>query len=181
MYNQPFYIPGYYSSAIPSMVRGATIPGSILNGASMGAAGRGAGLFSKLGGAFGTLRSLNWGGIINNTSRTLGIINQTIPLVRQVGPMVGNMRSMLKLASVFKDETDTGAKKNNVSKSNSVNVRNNDNIKNNDSNNSNTTNNVRTNSNVSSVNNSKVDIDELETETYISSNNYDGSPTFFIN
>ena len=64
------------------------------------------GLFEKLGNTIKGIKSLNWGGFINNTSKTLGIINQTIPLVKQVGPIVGNMRSMIKIASIFKDETE---------------------------------------------------------------------------
>ena len=104
MYNQPFFIPSYYSSAIPNLTRGAMMANPAL---SVGSASRGASLFGKLGNAVGAIKSFNWGGLINNTSKTLGIINQTIPLVRQVGPMVGNMRSMLKIASAFKDETDT--------------------------------------------------------------------------
>ena len=30
----------------------------------------------------------------------------TIPIIKQAGPMISNMRSMVKLASIFKDETD---------------------------------------------------------------------------
>lgn len=117
MYNQPYFIPSYYSSmAAPSMMRGAMGIGGAMNGAMNGAmmrgagaaagAGRGLGLFSRLGSGFSALRSLNWGGFINNASKTLGVINQTIPLVRQVGPMMNNMKSMLRVASIFKDETD---------------------------------------------------------------------------
>lgn len=109
MYNQPFFIPSYYSSAIPNLTRGAMMTNPAL---SVGSASRGASLFGKLGNAVGAIKSFNWGGLINNTSKTLGIINQTIPLVRQVGPMVGNMRSMLKIASAFKDETDTSSTNN---------------------------------------------------------------------
>lgn len=109
MYNQQFFIPSYYSSAIPNLTRGAMLANPAL---SAGSASRGASLFGKLGNAVGAIKSFNWGGLINNTSKTLGIINQTIPLVRQVGPMVGNMRSMLKIASAFKDETDTSSTNN---------------------------------------------------------------------
>lgn len=109
MYNQPFFIPSYYSSAIPNLTRGAMLANPAL---SAGSVGRGASLFGKLGNAVGAIKSFNWGGLINNTSKTLGIVNQTIPLVRQVGPMVGNMRSMLKIASAFKDETDTSSTNN---------------------------------------------------------------------
>lgn len=111
MYNQSFFMPGYLQQplgvgAIRGLGRGLSAPG-IAN------TGRGASLFGRLGSAIGSLRGFNWGGLINNTSKTLGIINQTIPLVRQVGPMVGNMRSMLKIASVFKDETDENYTNNN--------------------------------------------------------------------
>ena len=99
MYNQPFFMPGYQMSSMPLNMARATVPT------------RGLGLFSRLGSAFSGLKKINWGGLINNTSKTLGIINQTIPLVRQVGPMFNNMRSMLKVASIFKDETDTPKKK----------------------------------------------------------------------
>ena len=67
---------------------------------------RGLDFFTKLGNSINSLKAINWSGLINNTSKTLGIVNQTIPIVKQVGPMVNNMKSMLKLASIFKDETD---------------------------------------------------------------------------
>lgn len=122
MYNQPFFIPSYYSSAIPNLTRGAMMTNPTL---SAGSASRGASLFGKLGNTVGAIKSFNWGGLINNTSKTLGIINQTIPLVRQVGPMVGNMRSMLKIASAFKDETDTSSTNNqNITKNQPQNTNN---------------------------------------------------------
>lgn len=96
------------------------------------------GLFGRLG---NSIRAINWSNLLNNTSRTLGVINQAIPIVKQTGPMINNMRSMLKVASLFKDETD-GKKKsynNNSSYTNSNdnsyidnnNKLNNDNSKNN--------------------------------------------------
>ena len=106
MYQQPYFIPRYYSSFGPSMMRGAA-----MNTAFRGlGTGRSLGLFSRIGNGFQALKSINWGGIINNTSKTLGLINQAIPVVKQVGPMMNNMKSMLKIASVFKDETDSPRK-----------------------------------------------------------------------
>ena len=64
------------------------------------------GLFSKLATSFQGIRKINWSNLLNNTSKTLGVINQAIPIVRQTGPMISNMRSMLKVASAFKDETN---------------------------------------------------------------------------
>ena len=127
MYNQPFFIPRY---PLPYLMRNAMIPATTRASSS---------LFGRIGNIFQGIKSFNWTGLINNTSKTLGIINQSIPIVRQVGPMMGNMRSMIKLASAFKDETDA---KPNITYTN--------NIKN------------------------------KEKESLIS-NNYNNSPTFFIN
>lgn len=117
MYNQPFFIPNYMSTiSTPTMMRGLGAMRGIgaasrpfISGAST--ASKGLGLMGKLGNGLSVFRSINWSGLINNTSKTLGIVNQTIPLVRQVGPIMNNMRSMLKLASVFKDETDKTPKR----------------------------------------------------------------------
>ena len=97
MYNQPFFIPGYQT--IPNMMSRGMMPATFNQVNRIN-------LFSRLGNSIKSIKAFNWSGLINNTSKTLGIINQTIPLAKQVGPMVGNVRSMIKLASVFKDETD---------------------------------------------------------------------------
>lgn len=54
----------------------------------------------------GARTTLNFGNILTNTSKALGVVKEAIPIVKEVGPMMGNMRSMLKIASIFKDETD---------------------------------------------------------------------------
>lgn len=97
MYNQQFFIPRYYGSINPMMMRSAMGRNIVMRG----------GLFSRIAASISNFKNFNWGGLINNTSKTLGIINQTIPLVRQVKPVVSNMRSMIKIASIFKDETDS--------------------------------------------------------------------------
>lgn len=128
MYNQPFFMPGYLQQPLGvGAIRG--LGGGLSAAPGIANAGRGASLFGRLGSAMGALRGFNWGGLINNTSKTLGIINQTIPLVRQVGPMVGNMRSILKIASVFKDETDENYTTNNNSNNNTKNYSNNNSSK----------------------------------------------------
>jgi len=40
------------------------------------------GLFSKLASSFQGIRKINWSNLLNNTSKTLGVINQAIPIVR---------------------------------------------------------------------------------------------------
>ena len=101
MYNQPFYIPRYYGNVMPFMMRGAMGGNSAIRG----------GLFSRIASSLGNIKNFNWSGLINNTSKTLGIINQTIPIVKQVKPVINNVRSMMKIASIFKDETDDSYKK----------------------------------------------------------------------
>lgn len=83
------------------------------------------GFLGKLGGARSAIRGINWGGLLNNASRTLGVINQAIPVVKQAGPMLNNMKSMIRLASAFKNETSPSKinnnQNNNVNNINNVN------------------------------------------------------------
>lgn len=178
MYNQPFFIPNYYQAmAAPSMMRGVGTLGRAMTGAgtlgramtganAVANAGRSAGLFSRLGSSLSALRAINWGGLINNTSKTLGVINQAIPLVRQVGPMVNNMRSMLKVASIFKDETDKQPTTGQSNRQNNLN---------NNSNNSNTRN--TTNQQTINYNRNNQKTTKEQPNTNIGN---DSSPTFFI-
>ena len=63
------------------------------------------GILGKLGVLNNGIKGINWGGLLNNTSKTLGVINQAIPIVKQAGPMLNNMKSMMRLATAFKNET----------------------------------------------------------------------------
>ena len=172
MYNQPYFIPGYYSSmAAPSMMRGAM--GGALRGASATAgASRGLGLFSRLGNSMHAIRGVNWGGLITNASKTLNVVNQAIPLVRQVGPMFNNMRSMLRLASIFKDETDNVSDRtaNRSSRKHTINSNNNFT--------QNRNNNIQQGQRNLRATNSNIDINNTVYQKDYDSNDY--SPTFFI-
>lgn len=55
------------------------------------------GLFSKLLG-----RGINWGSILSGTQKTLNIVNQTIPLVKQISPVMKNAKTMFKIMNEFK-------------------------------------------------------------------------------
>lgn len=57
------------------------------------------GLFSRLLG-----RGLNWSSILNNTQKTLGIVNQAIPMFKQMSPVVKNAKTMFKIMNEFKKE-----------------------------------------------------------------------------
>ena len=91
MYGNSMYPP--YYGGMPNFTRGLT-------GIGFGMP-RGASLFQRLGS-----RGFNLSSILTNTQKTLGVINQAIPVVKQAGPMVNNMKTMFKLAGAFKDETD---------------------------------------------------------------------------
>ena len=51
-------------------------------------------------------RSINWNSILNNTQRTLGIINQAIPIVYQVRPLINNARTLFRVASAINDNDE---------------------------------------------------------------------------
>lgn len=125
MYNNPFYIPGYTRTFInPNLARG--IPNIATNTAKTSN-----GLLSRFLPGLSGIKKVNWGNLINNTSKTLGLINQTIPIVKQAGPMINNMKSMVRVASLFKDETDySKPKQNNSNKTNYPNQTNNNNLNN---------------------------------------------------
>ena len=126
MYNQPYFIPQYLSYGAQPMMRGAMNIGlgNAIRGASASAPGisRGLGLFSRLGSSLQSLKTINWGNLITNTSKTLNVVNQAIPIVKQVGPMVSNMKSMLRVASLFKDETDPKPKVKRINNNNFLNA-----------------------------------------------------------
>ena len=87
---------------------------------------RGLGLFRNMGRGMGFFKNINWGNLFNNTSKALGVVNKAIPIIKQAGPMFNNMRSMLRVASAFKDVTDPDIKKTTSNKtSNSNNYHNN--------------------------------------------------------
>ncbi len=68
-------------------------------------------------------RSINWNNILNNTQRTLGIINQAIPIVYQVRPLINNARTLFRVASAINDN-DEDETDNNISNENNYNSNN---------------------------------------------------------
>lgn len=94
MYGNNYFVPYgmNYSMPLGMGLRGTTIVPKT-------------GLLGRLGGISGAVRGINWGGLLNNASRTLGVINQAIPVIKQAGPMINNMKSMMRLATAFKNET----------------------------------------------------------------------------
>lgn len=68
------------------------------------------GLFSKL------LGGLNWSSILSNTQKTLGIVNQAIPMIKQISPVMKNAKTMFKVMNEFKrvDSPNQGNKTENI-------------------------------------------------------------------
>ena len=58
---------------------------------------RNAGLLSRI-----FRNGINWSTILTNTQKTLNIVNQTIPVIKQMGPVMNNAKTMFKLMNEFK-------------------------------------------------------------------------------
>lgn len=63
-----------------------------------------------IGSLFGRGSSINWGSILNNTQRVLGIANQAIPMIKQMGPVMKNARTMFQVMNEFKKVDSTSLK-----------------------------------------------------------------------
>ena len=47
------------------------------------------------------LKNIKWGSILDGTSKTLNVINQAIPVVYQVKPIINNAKTMFKIANIM--------------------------------------------------------------------------------
>lgn len=63
-------------------------------------------------------KAINWGGLLDGTQKTLGVINQAIPIVYQVKPIINNARTMFKIA----DEIRSPNSLNDISQNNKINT-----------------------------------------------------------
>lgn len=55
-------------------------------------------------GILSLLKNIKWGTILDGTSKTLNVINQAIPVVYQVKPMIDNAKTMFKVANIINTE-----------------------------------------------------------------------------
>lgn len=56
------------------------------------------------GGFLSSLKSFNFSGFLDGAQKTLGVVNQTIPLIYQVKPIISNAKTMFKIADVIKND-----------------------------------------------------------------------------
>ncbi len=76
--------------SMPYMMPGMVSPAA--NAATLGsAASSGASIFSKI----------NWSSLLSNAQKTLGVVNQAIPLYYQVKPVFKNLRVLGKIGKEF--------------------------------------------------------------------------------
>ena len=75
---------------------------------------------------FSMLKNIGWSNLLDGTQKTLGVINQAIPIVYQVKPVVSNMRSIFKIANAIKSpDNNQGTNKsinNNNNNNNNINT-----------------------------------------------------------
>lgn len=94
-YNIPYY------SMMP-MSRAVNMP---LRGAS-------GGLFKRLLGGF------NVSSLLSNTQKTLNLVNQAIPIVKQINPLIRNAKTMFTVMNEFKKVDDTDVSNSQVTSNN---------------------------------------------------------------
>lgn len=46
-------------------------------------------------------KAINWSALLDGTQKTLGVINQAIPIVYQVKPIIGNAKTLFKIANAI--------------------------------------------------------------------------------
>lgn len=47
------------------------------------------------------IKAIKWGTLLDGTQKTLGVINQAIPVIYQVKPIVSNAKTLFKIANVI--------------------------------------------------------------------------------
>ena len=50
-----------------------------------------------------TFKKINWSSLLNNTQKTLNVINQAIPVYYQVKPIWNNAKTMVRMVGALKD------------------------------------------------------------------------------
>ena len=79
----------------------------------------------KTGGLLSLLKKVNFSNILSTTQKTLNVVNQAIPIVYQVKPLVNNAKTMFKVISAVKDNNTQSNNQNyytsNISKVTNVN------------------------------------------------------------
>ena len=57
------------------------------------------------------LKNTKWGSLLDGAGKTLGVINQAIPIVYQVKPLLGNAKTLMKIATSMNEKEENNPKK----------------------------------------------------------------------
>lgn len=96
MFNNPYYMYPYMNQAA---IGGARIGTAIPKTAAKG-------------GFLKAISGIKWGAILNNTQKTLNVINQAIPVYYQIKPIYNNLKSFGKIMSAFNEPNSTSNQNN---------------------------------------------------------------------
>ena len=59
---------------------------------------------SRSTGILSAIKNIKWGTLLSNTQKTLGVINQAIPIVYQVKPIWNNAKTVFNIIGAIKDD-----------------------------------------------------------------------------
>ena len=48
-------------------------------------------------------KGINWANLLDGTQKTLGVINQAIPIIYQVKPVISNAKTIFKIADTLRN------------------------------------------------------------------------------
>lgn len=57
---------------------------------------------------------VNFNELLNQTSKTLNVINQAIPIIYQIRPLINNTKTIFKIANIIKDDGPSNSKYDNT-------------------------------------------------------------------
>lgn len=71
----------------------------------------------KVGGLKSLLGGIKWSSILSGTQKTLNVVNQAIPIIKQAGPVINNAKTMFRVMNEFKkvDNPQENIVQNNIS------------------------------------------------------------------
>lgn len=103
----------YYNGFNPYMMPKASLGSSLSSKSLLGGIGK-----------------INWGNLLNNTQKTLNVINQAIPVYYQMKPIYNNAKTMFRLIGSFNDRSSKETNSNNNTIQSNENINNEKNISN---------------------------------------------------
>ena len=56
----------------------------------------------KAGGLKSLFGGIKWSSILSGTQKTLNVVNQAIPIIKQAGPVINNAKTMFRVMNEFK-------------------------------------------------------------------------------